>query len=131
MMPTSSRATIGVAVLALLALVDISWLVEYWLGVLHHADAPPTPVLVSFALLGLVTLGTVQPALRGNRAAARLMVGSAVVAALYADLPSLLLGAPGWAKAVALVAIVLTALGTWWTRPLLRLTRPVGAGTAA
>ncbi len=128
MMPTSSRATTGVAILALLALVDISWLVEYWLGVIKSADAPPLPVLVSFALVGLVTLGAARPALRGHRNAAWTVVGSAAIAALWADLPALAFGAPGWAQAIAVAAIVLSALGIWWAAPLLRRTSAVGTG---
>jgi hypothetical protein len=117
-MPTS-RATTGVAVFALLALVDISWVIQAWLGLVDASDAPPAAALALFALVGAVTLGTVQPARRGHRTAAWIMAGSRVVSALLVDLPAVLLGAPGWIIAIASLAILLTGLGLWWTAPLL------------
>ncbi len=119
-MPTSSRSTIGVAILALVALIDISWGVESWLGLIDSADHPPVPVLVLFALVGAVTLASAQPALRGNRIAAWIMVGSRLVSVPLADLPPVFLDAPGWVTAIALSAIILTALGIRLAAPLLR-----------
>jgi ABC-type dipeptide/oligopeptide/nickel transport system permease component len=119
MMPTSSRSTIGVAVFALLAVVDISWVIQAWSGLLGSADAPASAVLVLFALVGAVTVGTVLPAQRGYRTAAWIMAGSRVVSVLLIGLPGYVLGAPGWVLAIASVAILLTALGLWWTAPLL------------
>ena len=118
-MPASSRPTTGVAVLALLAVVDISWLVKAWFGVLGSPDAPPTIALILFALVGVVTLVTVRPALRGNRTAAWITVGSRVGSVLLVDLPAFALGAPVWVDVIAAVAILLTALGIWWASPLL------------
>ena len=118
-MTASSRPTTGVAVLALLAVVDISWLVQAWFGVLGSPDAPPTIALILFALVGVVTLVTVRPALRGNRTAAWITVGSRVGSVLLVDLPAFALGAPVWVDVIAAVAILLTALGIWWTSPLL------------
>src|SRR3569623_1394042 len=104
---TTSRSTTGVAIFALLALLDISWVIQTWLGLVDSADAPPPAVLAMFAVLGVVTLATVQPALRGNRTAAWIMAGSRVVSLLLADLPAIFLDAPGWIRAVASVAVVL------------------------
>jgi hypothetical protein len=117
-MPTS-RTTTGIAIFALLALLDISWVIQAWLGVVDSADAPPAAALALFALVGAVTLGTIQPARRGSRTAAWIMAGSRVVSLLLADLPAIFLDAPRWVIAVASVAVVLTALGLWWTAPLL------------
>jgi len=117
-MPTS-RSTIGVAVFALLAAVDISWVILAWLGLPGSSDAPPTAALVFFALVGAVTLGTVLPARRGNRIAAWIMAASRVVSLLLIDLPAYFLDAPGWVLASVSVAILLTVLGLWWTAPLL------------
>jgi hypothetical protein len=117
-MPTS-RSTTGVAVFALLALVDISWVIESWFDVVDSSDAPPAAALAAFALVGAVTLATIQPALRGNRPAAWIMVGSRVVSVFLADLPAIFLDAPGWVVAIASVAVLLTVLGLWWTAPLL------------
>ena len=130
-MPASSRPTTGVAVLALLAVVDISWLVQAWFGVLGSADAPPTGALVVFALVGVVTLATVRPALRGNRTAAWIMVGSRVVSALLIDLPAFALGAPVWVDVIAALAILLTVLGIWWVAPLLSRAGAARAATRA
>jgi len=128
-MPTSSRTTVGVVVFALLAIVDISWMIQDWSGLLDSADAPPTGVLVLFALVGAVTLATVRPAQQGHRTAAWIMVGSRVVSVLLIDLPTYALGAPAWVMAIASVAILLTALGLWWTAPL--LSRDHAAGVAS
>jgi hypothetical protein len=131
MMPASSRPSTGVAVLALLAVVDISWLVQAWFGVLGSSDAPPTAVLFLFALVGVVTLVTVRPALRGSRTAAWIMVGSRVVSVLLVDLPAFALGAPVWVDVIASVAILLTALGIWWAFPLLSRAGAARAATRA
>ena len=117
-MPTS-RSTTGIAVFALLALVDISWVIQAWLGLVDSSDAPPAGALALFVLVGAVTLGTVQPARRGHRTAAWIMAGSRVVSVLLIDLPAILLDAPGWVIAITSAAILLTALGLWWTAPLL------------
>jgi hypothetical protein len=117
-MPTS-RSNIGIAVFALLALLDISWMIQAWTGLVDSSDAPPGAVLVLFALVGVVTLATLQPARQGNRTAAWIMAGSRVVSVFLADLPAVFLDAPGWVIAVASVAILLTVLGLWWTAPLL------------
>ena len=128
-MPTSSRSTTGVAVLALLALVDISWAVQAWFGLLGSSDAPPTAALVLFAFVGAVTLGSVRPAQRGHRTAAWIMVGSRVVSVLLIDLPVYVLGAPAWVVAITSVAILLTVLGIWWTAPLLSRTFAASVAT--
>ena len=130
-MPASSRPTTGVAVLALLAVIDISWLVQAWFGVLGSSDAPPTGALILFALVGVVTLVTVRPALQGNRTAAWIMIASRVVSVLLIDLPALVLGAPVWVDVVVSVAILLTALGVWWTAPLLSRAGAARAATRA
>jgi len=117
-MPTS-RSTTGIAVFALLALVDISWVIQAWLGLVDSPDAPPAAALALFALVGAVTLATVQPARQGHRTAAWIMAGSRVVSVLLVDLPAIFLDAPGWVVAIASVAILLTVLGLWWTAPLL------------
>lgn len=130
-MPASSRPTTGAAVLALLAIVDISWPIQAWFGLLGSSDAPPTGALILFALVGAVTLATVQPSLRGHRTAAWIMVASRVVSVLLIDLPAYALGAPAWVVAVVSVAILLTALGIWWTAPLLRKANAASAVTRA
>jgi hypothetical protein len=118
-MPVSSRPTTGVAVLALLAVVDMSWVVLAWFGALGSSDAPPAGALVFFALVGAVTLATARPARRGHRTAAWVMVGSRVLSVVLIDLPAFVLDAPVGIIAVASVAILLAALGIWWTAPLL------------
>jgi hypothetical protein len=128
-MSASSRPTTGLAVLALLAVVDFFWVVVSWSGVVGPADAPPPGALALFAVVGAVTLAAARPAQRGHRAAVWAVVASRVVSVLLVDVTALLLGAPVWVKAVTSVAIVLTALGIWWISPL--LSRHATAGTAA
>ncbi len=53
MLTTSSRPTIGVALLALLALLEISWGIQVALGAVDSAEAPPAPVMGLFALIGV------------------------------------------------------------------------------
>jgi hypothetical protein len=118
-MSGSSRQTQGVAVFTLLAVLDLSWVVESWLGVVSSADAPPPAALLLFVVISAVTLVTARPALRGHRGAALTMVASRVVSVLFVDLTALLLGAPIWVDVIVSVAILLTALGIWWTAPLL------------
>lgn len=130
-MPASSRPTTGAAVLALLAIVDISWPIQAWFGLLGSFDAPPTGALMLFALVGVVRLATVQPSLRGHRTAAWIMASSRVVSVLLIDLPALVLGAPSWVVAVVSVAILLTVTGIWWTVPLLRKASAADAVTHA
>ena len=116
---STSRSTTGVAVFTLLAVLDISWMIQVWLGVIDSSDAPPAAALAAFAVVGVVTLATVLPALRGHRTAAWVMAGSRVVSPLLADLPAVFLDAPAAIRAVATVAILLTVLGLWLTLPLL------------
>jgi hypothetical protein len=130
-MSGSSRQTQGVAVFALLAVVDLSWVVQSWLGVVSSPDAPPMGALLLFVLIGAVTLATARPALRGHRGAALVMVASRVVSVLFVDLTALLLGAPIWVKVIVSVAILLTALGIWWTVPLLSRTGATAAASRA
>lgn len=118
-------------VFALLALLDISWVVQSWLGVVSSSDAPPLGVMLIFVLIGAVTLATARPALRGHRSAAWAMVASRVVSVLLADLTALLLGGPMPVKVIVSVAILLTALGIWWTTPLLRHTGATAAASRA
>lgn len=119
-MPLSSRATIGVALLALVALMDIAWPVLTALDVLGTADAPPTPVLVVFALLGLVALGTALPTLQGHRPAGWALLATRIVSVLLVDLPAVFLDAPGWVRAIVSTAIALSLLGIGLAMPLFR-----------
>ena len=127
-MNASSRTTTGVALLALVAVIDICWVPLSWFGAVSGADAPPLGALIMFAVVGAVTLATVQPAQRGRRPTAWIMVVSRVVAVLLVDLTALLLGAPAWVDVIVSISIVLTVLGIWWTAPLLSRT---GAESAA
>ena len=130
-MSGSSRPTVGVAVLALSAIVDMSWVVQVWSGAVASSDAPPVAVLVVFTLVGAVTLATARRALRGHRTAAWVMVGSRVLSALLIDLPAYLLGAPVQVDVIVSVVILLTVLGIWWASPLLSRAGASRAATRA
>jgi hypothetical protein len=131
-MSGSSRPTTGVIVLTMVAVLDLSWVVQAWLGVVSSSDAPPVGALLVFALLGAVTMVTARPARRGHRNAALVMVASRVVSVLFVDLSALVLGAPIWVDGIVSVAILLTVLGIWWTAPLLsRAGATAAAGEAA
>jgi hypothetical protein len=126
-MSASSRVTTGSVILALLGVLDISWMVMAWAG-LFGSDVPP---VLFFAAVGAITLAAVLPAHRGNRAAAWVVVASRVVSALLIDLPAFFLGAPAWTLGIVAAAIVLAALGIWWTAPLLGRGTPDRARTRA
>lgn len=117
-MSITSRTTTGITVLALLGLLDIGWVIVAWTGAVDASDAPPAGALALFAVIGALTLAMVQPARRGSRSAAWIMIGSRLVSVCFVDLTAILLDAPAWVVAVTSVAIVLTALGIWCTAPL-------------
>jgi hypothetical protein len=126
---SSSRQTRGVGVFVLLAVLDLSWVVQARLGVVASRDAPPDGALLLFALIGAVTLVTARPALRGHRSAAFAMVASRIASVVIADVPAFLLGAPLWVDVIGSVAILLTVLGIWWTAPLLSRAGAIAAAT--
>jgi hypothetical protein len=130
-MPATSRPTIGIAVLALLAVVDILWLVLGLFGVLGGSEPPPTLALVLFALVGTVTLAIAEPARRGNRTAAWVLVGSRLVSVLLVDLPAFVLGAPASILAIVSATILLTVVGIWGMAPLLSRSGATGAPSRA
>ncbi|HEX2809227.1 MAG TPA: hypothetical protein VHN80_23935, partial [Kineosporiaceae bacterium] len=121
----------GIAVLALLSALDIFWVALVAAGGVGQDDAPPAAALAVFAVLGVVGLAAAWRARTGNRAAARVLVGSRVVSVVFVDLTPLLFDAPAWVKAVTAAAIFLTALGIWWTAPLLGRTGAARASARA
>jgi protein-S-isoprenylcysteine O-methyltransferase Ste14 len=98
---------VGLVLLVLLGLVDLSYLV------LISVQDNPAPVAIIGAVLGLVTLGAAVPAARGHRAGTITLVASRVLSVLVLDLPAYFLGAPTSARIEVSVAIVLAVAGLW------------------
>ena len=109
----SSVPGLSAALFGLAGLIDISFL-----SVAGSKDAAPLPVLILFALFGVVTLAALVPARRGNRLARVTVVALRVISALLA-LVSFFAGAPLWVMVGEAVVIVSTivALVFLWRRP--------------
>ena len=105
-MPTTLRTKTGLAIAALLALVDV---VSAFFPTPDGEDGPPLGVLVLGGILGVLTLALVRPAWRGNRTAARVAVGARILSALSA-VPAFFVDVP----AGILVAV---AAGMLWLSP--------------
>jgi len=89
---------------ALAALIDIAFL-----AAIGSKDAAPLPVIIFFALLGVVTLAALVPARRGNRPALITAVVLRVVSALLAFV-SFFASAPLWVMLCEAVVIVSTVV---------------------
>jgi len=96
------------AIFAILGLVDIGLL-----GVIGSSIAPPLPVSIFVALLGLVTLLALVPARRHSRpalitaVAARVVSAVLALAAFFADAPAWVMTVEGLVIVATIVAIVL------------------------
>lgn len=105
-MKRTTNLTAGIAICGLLAFVDVVGLAG-----IGAEDAPPLVVLVVGAVLGLVTLGALRPALRGSRMPLLTVIVSRGLSALL-GLPVFLVDdAPNWAKIATAITLVLTAAG--------------------
>lgn len=104
--PTRSRTfTAGVAICALLAVADVVMAFDV------SADAPPLPVLISGALLGLITLYGVRRARTGSGRGVSVVVVSRVLSVLSGVPAFFVDDAPEWAPPVVAACIVLTIAG--------------------
>jgi hypothetical protein len=104
--PTRSRTfTVGLAICALLALADVAMAFDV------SDDAPPMPVLISGALLGLITLYGVRRAWTGSRRGLPVIVVSRVLSVLSGVPAFFVDDAPEWAPPVVAVCIVMTVAG--------------------
>ena len=102
----SRTRTAGLAICALLGAFDIAGLAGFVID-----PAPPAAVMIGGALLGAITLAGVWLAWRGRRGGAATVVVSRVVSALLGIPVFFTDEAPGWARFVVAVALVLTAVG--------------------
>jgi hypothetical protein len=87
-------ATVPTAIFALLGVIDIALL-----GVVGSSIAPPLPVSIGVAVLGVITLAALVPARRGNRPARAVAVTARIISALLA-FAAFFAGAPAWVMAV-------------------------------
>lgn len=103
---TRSRSfTAGLATCALLAVADVAMAFDV------SDDAPPLPVLLSGALLGLLTLYGVRQAWAGAPRGVTVIVVTRVLSALSGVPAFFVDDAPEWAPPVVAVCIVLTVAG--------------------
>jgi hypothetical protein len=94
--------TASAALFALASVIDIAFL-----SVIGSQDAAPLPVIIFFALLGVLTLAALVPAHRGRRPAVLAAIVFRVVSALLA-VTAFFAGAPTWIKVCEAVVIVST-----------------------
>ena len=97
--------TAGLLICTLLGLLDILFAFDV------SDDAPPIPVLVVGAVLGIITLVGVRLAWRDTRRGTRAIAASRVLSALMGVPAFFVDDAPDWAPAAVTVAIVLTVIG--------------------
>lgn len=106
---------------ALASVLDIAFL-----SATGSKDAAPLPVIILFALLGVVTLAALIPARRGNRPALITAIVLRIVSALLAFV-SFFAGAPVWIQICEAVVIVSTVVAL----VLMRRRTAVAAAAAA
>ncbi|HEY2795626.1 MAG TPA: hypothetical protein VGJ28_24910 [Micromonosporaceae bacterium] len=89
---------------ALASLIDIAFL-----AAIGSKDAAPLPVILLFAVLGVLTLATLIPARRGNRPAVIVAVVLRCISGVLAFV-SFFASAPAWIMAAEAVVIVVTVV---------------------
>jgi hypothetical protein len=103
---TTRTATLPAApsgLFALASVIDIAFL-----AAIGSKDAAPLPVIILFALLGIITLAALLPARRGSRPALIVAVVLRSMSGLLAFV-SFFAGAPIWVIVCEAVVIVSTA----------------------
>jgi hypothetical protein len=99
---------VGLVLLALVGLLDLSYLV------LISVEDNPLPPSIIGAVLGLATLISVVPAFRGQRAATIVLVASRVLSILVVSLPAYFFSdVPRWTIVQVSIAIVAGVVGLW------------------
>lgn len=111
MTPLTTRNRTGLAIAAVLGLVDLGFLFQ---PTAEGEDGPPFEVLVLGAVMGLVTLVAAAVAWRtGDRRALRAVAGSRVLSgilmlpAFFVDIPPALMALVAAAIALTVLSIVL------------------------
>ena len=103
----STRMKIGLALAAVLGLVDVAGLFS---PTPDGEEGPPYEILLICGALGVLTLSAVVAAWRtGSRTAARVVAGSRIVSALLA-LPAFFVDIPTALLVLVSVSVVLTAV---------------------
>jgi hypothetical protein len=114
-MTRSFKYSAGIAICALLALVDVVGLAGAGMD-----DAPPLLLIVMAAALGVVTLGALRPALHHSRAGLVTVIASRVLSVLLGLPVYFVTGAPAWAQMATTVSIAFTVLAVTLLTPALR-----------
>ena len=104
-MMRSRPFTAGLVLCALLGLLDVLFAFDV------SDDAPPIPVLVIGAAVGLLTLAGVRLAWRDPRRGTTAIAVSRTLSALLGIPVFLVEDAPDWAPGIVTVSIVLTVIG--------------------
>jgi hypothetical protein len=120
---TRSPALItGFVLCTLLGVLDIVGLAGFGMD-----NAPPAAVIITGAVLGIVTVAAAVPAWRGSRRAIIAMIVSRVLSALLAIPAFVVADVPAWGKGIAAGSIVLTAIGVALLAPAARTPRGLHA----
>jgi hypothetical protein len=104
-MSQSRPYTAGLCICALLAVADLIGLIG-----LNAADAPPVPVTVMSAVLGLMTLVVLRPAWRGEARGLTTVLITRVLSALLGVPAFFVDSAPAWAGPLVAASLALTAV---------------------
>jgi hypothetical protein len=104
-MTRSSSTTAGLAICALLGVVDV-----ISLGGLGADDGPPTGIVLVGAVLGVLTLWGVALAWRGQRKGAPVVIVTRVLSALLGIPAFFVDDVPSWVPPVIALTLVLTAI---------------------
>jgi hypothetical protein len=113
-MNNTTNLKFGIAICAFLGIVDVAGLAGTGMD-----DAPPFAVIAIGAVVGLVTLAALRPALRQVPAGLWTVVVTRVISAL-SSLPPFFIDAPTWVRVACAVAITLTVLGVGLVLPYAR-----------
>jgi hypothetical protein len=101
---SASLPAASAGLFALASVIDITFL-----AAIGSKDAAPLPVIIVFALLGLITLAALVPARRGSRPALIVAVVLRSISALLAFV-SFFAGAPVWVMTCEAIVIVSTVV---------------------
>jgi hypothetical protein len=120
-----SALTTGLLLAVLLSVLDIAGLAGLFID-----PGPPAALAIAGASLGIITIAGIRPLWRGSRTGIVTVIGTRLLSALLSLPVFFTAEAPGWAKTVAVAALVLTATGVTLILAGTSTARRVSAGVS-
>jgi hypothetical protein len=120
-----SALTTGLLLAVLLSVLDIAGLAGLFID-----PGPPAALAIAGAALGIITIAGIRPLWRGSRTGIVTVIGTRLLSALLSLPVFFAAEAPGWAKTVAVAALVLTATGVTLILAGTSTARRVSAGVS-